>query len=178
MLRPLDLSDLDVELLVRSDDPARPEAALPLLAEAAGAPRLRLEPGRLDFGPVSLGAEADLELTLANDGTADLLVHAVRLDAPGFQLLAAPADVRLPPGASEGLLSVAFAPQGPRRRRRRARHRDQRAGPARAGGHAGRTGRALSGETLTRQSPMRSGSSSYFRGRRTISGRQAVWGVG
>ena len=113
-LHPRDLTDPDVSLVVLTDDPERPEVQIPLQATVEGVPDIRLEPVQLSFGRVSVSGERVVkDVTLANDGSADLDILAVGLaeSSRDFLILISPAGSSLPPLSDNGLLSIEFSPE-------------------------------------------------------------------
>ena len=113
VVRPLDLSDPDVNLIILSDDPESPEVYLPMYASVAGTPDIRLDPDSLSFGAISEGSVSQLTVQIANDGTADLLIKAVSLTGSGgsYTLTVDPTGVEIAPQDSDGLVVIEFAPQ-------------------------------------------------------------------
>ncbi len=101
------------ELQITSDAGAPRAAKLVGLAELLE-PRLRIEPGALDFEPMLVGTEGPARaLSLANDGNAELAVRGVELEGEGASLFEVSATGCLerpvpPAGACE--VEVRFLP--------------------------------------------------------------------
>lgn len=113
-LRPVDLSDPSVSLLVRTDDPINPAVQLLLNAQTLGWPTIRLEPNLLDFGLVSVGDEVTAQIRIYNDGTEPLHIGALSFaNVPDdhFRVTVSAADVTIDPDTDDGLIEVAFSPQ-------------------------------------------------------------------
>lgn len=92
---------------IETNIPDLPTLRVPATLTVVGAPDIRLEPGRLDFGVVFLGQGRSLGLTVRNIGSEVLEVARIATDRPEF---AAPPDpVRLGPQAS-ATLPVSFSP--------------------------------------------------------------------
>lgn len=105
--------DADVDLLVTSDDPQRPEQYVKLLGTGHGTPDAHVTPTTVDFGTVSLGASTTAEISLANLGTADLEIRDASFadpEDPSFTLDIDPTGTRLAPGDQDGLALVRFTP--------------------------------------------------------------------
>ncbi len=78
------------------------------LVRSEGNPDLRVEPGALSFGTVTVGGAADETFVISNVGTGPLVVSGLRVDAPGFQALeSVPFSVE--PGSQRAVV-VRFAP--------------------------------------------------------------------
>jgi hypothetical protein len=113
LLHPLDLSDPDVTLIIRSDDPESPEISLPMYANVQGTPDIRLESDTLSFGAVAEGDSRSLSIEIANDGSAELEIKSVSFTGGGasFGLSVDPTGVQIAPQAADGLVVVDFTPQ-------------------------------------------------------------------
>ncbi len=128
--RPADGVDARLTLTLHTNDsaPGRSVVSYELVATAVQ-PSLSLSPSVLDFDHVPEGESRSLDLTVTNDGTAELVLDGFALSgAPGFALLDGPGrwetssatasglefanPIRLGPGESH-VLEVEFAPQGP-----------------------------------------------------------------
>lgn len=72
------------------------------------APELRVDPGDLDFGRVEPQATRSRELTVVNDGQADLVVCRVEIEE-GSPYVVEPSSLALAPGES-ATLTVTFSP--------------------------------------------------------------------
>lgn len=102
---PLGANEQLGEAIVYSDDPERPAAAVSLVGFGA-VPELRIDPDPFDFGSVYVGCEDEVDLTLENVGTDDLVLSSIRLDNPSgaFHLTDPNAlPLTLTPGQSTGL---------------------------------------------------------------------------
>ena len=112
VVRPQDLSDPDVTLIILSDDPETPEIFLPLYANVEGTPDIRLTPDTLSFGPVTEGEASTMAIEIANDGSADLQIQTVSFTGGGdsFSLSVDPSGVQIEPQSADGLIVVAFEP--------------------------------------------------------------------
>lgn len=111
-LAPRDVVDPTVVLTVVSSDPATPRITVELTAQVAGVPVLRLNPDALDFGDVQVGQSKTLDVVLSNLGNDTLTIDSLTLDAQdGYSLAIDPSGSRLDPGQSNGLASVAYAPE-------------------------------------------------------------------
>jgi hypothetical protein len=73
------------------------------------APAIALSDSALDFGGVTVGSQANLLLTIYNQGTADLVVSGMTNSLAVFTTDYLPADSLIPPGDSLAL-TVTFAP--------------------------------------------------------------------
>lgn len=117
VLLPRDLSELTTNLQVSSDDPDEPSVSIALRASAIGVADVRLDPpGTLALGTATLGDALFGDVSIANDGTDDLLISAVELidPVPGtFSLLVDPTGSRLAPDAEDGLIRVGFGAAAP-----------------------------------------------------------------
>lgn len=113
VVRPQDLSDPDVTLIILSDDPETPEISLPLYANVEGTPDIRLTPETLSFGEVTEGESSTMSIEIANDGSADLQIQAVSFTGGGasFNLVVDPTGVEIAPQNADGLVIVEFVPQ-------------------------------------------------------------------
>ncbi|MFT5680645.1 MAG: hypothetical protein ACI8RZ_001551 [Myxococcota bacterium] len=113
VVRPQDLTDPDVTLIILSDDPETPEISLPLYADVEGTPDIRLTPDTLSFGAVVEGDSVTLPIEIANDGSADLLIKSVSFTGGGasFSLAVDPTGVNIAPQNADGLVMVEFLPQ-------------------------------------------------------------------
>lgn len=74
------LAALDAVLTVTSDDPATPNATLPITGATSG-PGLVASPTALDFGAVDEGESAELDVTLRSSGTTAAQIESIALDA-------------------------------------------------------------------------------------------------
>jgi hypothetical protein len=113
VVRPQDLSDPDVTLIILSDDPETPEIYLPLYANVQGTPEIRLTPDALSFGPVAEGEASTMSIEIANDGSADLQIQALSFTGGGesFSLTVDPTGVKIEPQSADGLIVVSFEPE-------------------------------------------------------------------
>lgn len=111
--RPLDLSNPAVQLLVRSDDPSNAQVSVQLLADARGEPSIRVEPGQLSFGAVSIGESVTQQVQILNDGTEPLGIDSVVFVnySPGFSLGVDPSGALIEPERDDGLIEVTFTPR-------------------------------------------------------------------
>lgn len=115
LLTPRTVADPSTKLVILSDDPDAPRAEVSLRAEVVGVPQLRVDAELLDFGAVSLGASAELDIMLANTGSDTLQIQTVGFQSGGqgvFSLSVNPTGSTLAPGAQNGLITVKFAPTG------------------------------------------------------------------
>jgi len=78
-------------------------------SSTASSPRLEVTPTTLDFGPVTVGATKDLDLTVRNAGTANLTVSGAAAVTPFSVTTSLP--FTLAAGASRAV-TVRFAPSG------------------------------------------------------------------
>ena len=95
-------------LTVYSNDADQPSATVSLSGSSVSGPAIATEPTILDFGSVVTGDSAQLPLTLRNVGGSRLLISAMSIDHPAFDLVNDPAS-ELDPGASETVV-IRFAP--------------------------------------------------------------------
>lgn len=94
---PTSSEEQSAEVLVRSTDPEAPEVPVLLLGEGL-APWLVIDPEEHDFGELPAGCDAEVELTLQNQGEEDLELEA--LEAEGITLSEGPdLPLALAPGA-------------------------------------------------------------------------------
>jgi hypothetical protein len=99
-------------LVIASDDPARPTLTVPLSgagAAVAGTPGITLTPAALEFGSVTAGQFKDLTIALANTGSAALSVKSASLDHTAYRWISPPLPFSLNPGAKQDAI-VRFAP--------------------------------------------------------------------
>jgi subtilisin family serine protease len=99
--------DYSGRLIVASNDPNDSAQDVPIDLHVTGAPSLALTPGRLDFGPIFLGAAVAETLTASNAGSMALDVGLIELTNPVFS--APTAAFSLPPGGSLRI-PVTFTP--------------------------------------------------------------------
>ncbi|MBI4169230.1 MAG: choice-of-anchor D domain-containing protein, partial [Acidobacteria bacterium] len=71
-------------LVIRGNDPDRPEVLVPASLQVAGAPEATLSEAALDYGTVFIGGSGVRSLTVSNSGTDILRVSEVSLDHPAF----------------------------------------------------------------------------------------------
>ncbi len=96
------------DLVVTSNDPARPRVDVPATFTVSGAAAITASPASLDFGSVFVGNETELEVVVTNPGTETLVVSEVSVTGDGFSV--APAEgFSLAPLFSD-TLTVTFAP--------------------------------------------------------------------
>lgn len=95
-------------LTVRTDDPAHQRVVVPLTGASLG-PAVAVTPLRTELGALWLGCEATATVELANVGTADLVVDALRFDRDGWSVTSPAAPFTVAPGASVPVV-VRFAP--------------------------------------------------------------------
>ncbi len=95
-------------IVVRGNDPAAPEALIPVNLSVVSAPGIHLPDTAVDFGPVVIGGTATRELRIANSGTEPLVVSALQFSDPVFA-----SDQALPltiePGA-RAVVTLRFTP--------------------------------------------------------------------
>jgi hypothetical protein len=89
-----------------------------LLAHApatAGTAEIRLSSSLMDFGPVQVGAQSDLTLTIFNDGFSQLGITGLNgLPAEGFSLVSPPTTpFQINPTPASQDITVRFAPTSP-----------------------------------------------------------------
>ena len=97
-------------VVLRSNDPARPQVERPLTLHVVDASTLVVAPPEIDFGPVILGATGLRFLTLANAGTLGLDILGIVSDDAA--VIAPSAGLFIPPrGTIE--LGLVFAPGAP-----------------------------------------------------------------
>ncbi len=93
-------------LRIDSDDPVTPTAEVKLLGEGI-APAIELDPVSYDFGTSWVGCESELELTVTNVGSAELVVHGLEYHTASEELkLGEIGDLN---GADVGLMTLAPA---------------------------------------------------------------------
>jgi len=90
-----------------TNDPTSPRVDVPLTLGVTGAPILVSSTERLEFGETLVGAEKELWLGLANDGTAPLDIDSIATDHPGFVIDSN--AMQLAPGTATSL-RVGFRP--------------------------------------------------------------------
>lgn len=76
--------DYDLDIVVESDDPERPQAATHLTLRVPGDPVPAVDPGSLDFGAVPRGSARAETLHVRNDGPGRLYVTALHADGAEF----------------------------------------------------------------------------------------------
>ncbi len=108
---PTEVGPQQAALLIDSNAPEPQSAGVALSGEGLGVPVISVEPTQIDFGTVTLGQSAERTLTVRNEGSADLVVSAIKSSHPAFSVLGETA-FDLAPSASQEL-SVQFVPTGP-----------------------------------------------------------------
>ncbi|MBN2360407.1 MAG: choice-of-anchor D domain-containing protein [Deltaproteobacteria bacterium] len=93
-------------VLVRSNDPAVPEQEVRLFGTAIDIPILEVAPAEIDFGHTRQGVPKQAELTIRNQGGADLVVTPQLLAGGNVGFDVAGARQELPPIAAFGQASV------------------------------------------------------------------------
>jgi hypothetical protein len=110
---PQSLDNPSTGLLIRSDDPDRPEIALPLIVDVYGLPDIRLSPDQLlNVGSVSIDSSESADVIIGNGGDSDLIVHTVSLsgdDSP-FSLEIDATGTTIRPQTEDGLIRISFSP--------------------------------------------------------------------
>ena len=101
-------SHFDANLHVVSNDPASPDVVVPVGLDLIGTPDIAASAALLDFGGVYITAQGLLDLTVLNNGCADLTVSDLVFDHGDFST-AATTPIVLPAGASQ-VVTVAYAP--------------------------------------------------------------------
>ncbi|MBI4231006.1 MAG: choice-of-anchor D domain-containing protein [Planctomycetes bacterium] len=76
--------DYDAAIVVRSNDPVRPEVAVPALLHVTGVPDIAVSETALEFGTLFVGASRELSFTVENRGTDVLDVRSIASDAGAF----------------------------------------------------------------------------------------------
>ncbi len=110
----VDYAALNIEdngiLVVKSNDPATPEAQVALHGGAL-LPVLQMEPNPMTFEQVGLCQTKNKELTLTNVGTADLVVDSLTATGDGFVIMDEDLELPLTLGAGEArTIDVRFTP--------------------------------------------------------------------
>ncbi|WP_211356825.1 PKD domain-containing protein [Phaeodactylibacter luteus] len=95
-------------ILINSNDPNNPAAAIPVTLIVNGTPELSISATDLDFGEVQLGAAATLSLTLENTGTAPTEVSGLQSGLSSFTVQGEDAITLAPFEARE--INVVFTP--------------------------------------------------------------------
>ena len=101
-------SHFDANLHVLSNDALNPEVVVAAGLDLIGTPDIAVDYAALDFGPVYVTAQADLELTIMNNGCADLTVSGVASDHGDFTTDAVTPLVLT--AGSSAVVTVSFAP--------------------------------------------------------------------
>ena len=91
-----------------SNDPANPDVVVPVGLDLIGTPDIAASAAMLDFGGVYITAQGLLDLTVMNNGCADLTVSDLVFDHGDFSSVAT-TPIVLPAGASQ-VVSVAYTP--------------------------------------------------------------------
>jgi hypothetical protein len=109
---PQAVGSLDVHLRIGSDDPSAPSTQVSLRGDGLGVGDLYVEPQALDFGTVVIGDALELELLLANYGTADIEIGAVTTSGAtsDYSVALDPSGTTMAPGDEHGLVVVRFEP--------------------------------------------------------------------
>ncbi len=95
---------------LRSNDPARAVAEVPVRLDVRGAPDLLARPRALDFADVFVAGQASRTLAILDQGTDSLRVSAI--DGGDPRVTATPGAFALAPGESR-VVTVTFAPPAP-----------------------------------------------------------------
>ncbi|OGQ10852.1 MAG: hypothetical protein A2138_06405 [Deltaproteobacteria bacterium RBG_16_71_12] len=83
------MAALDAELSVASDDPATPNATVPVIGSTPG-PGLVATPPAVDFGTLDEGEALEIDVSVRSSGTAAVTIDAIALDAgTGFSIVGA-----------------------------------------------------------------------------------------
>ncbi|MDX2474881.1 MAG: choice-of-anchor D domain-containing protein, partial [Candidatus Krumholzibacteria bacterium] len=101
-------SHFDANLHVVSNDALNGDVVVPVGLDLTGAPDIMVDAATLDLGQVFLSAQGDLDLTVSNNGCADLTISAVAADHADFGWVATVPQV-LAAGASL-VIPVSFTP--------------------------------------------------------------------
>jgi hypothetical protein len=110
---PKSLDNPSTGLLIRSDDPERPEIALPLSVDVYGLPDIRLSPDQvLNVGSISIDSSGSADVIIGNGGDSDLIIHTVSLsgDESPFSLEIDATGTTVRPQTEDGLIRVSFSP--------------------------------------------------------------------
>ena len=98
------------KVLIVSDDE---KAIVSLFGESAPAPlpEIHAIPRQLSFGLVNVGTTTTLQLTLANNGAAPLIINAAHIEGPDRALFALPGQIpNIIPAGETASISVSFIP--------------------------------------------------------------------
>ena len=79
---PLTLGEKTAQLDITSNDPDEGTVSVPLFATVTGVPEISVAPMSIDFGTVTVGDTATEEVTVTNDGTANLSLNSTMLAGP------------------------------------------------------------------------------------------------
>ena len=109
---PQNLDAPSTALKVLSDDPTTPIVTVPLSAASHGVPDLRMDVQTVDLGQVAVGSRATAEVRIANDGTADLTVHATTIEQAdkAWSLAVDPTGVPVLSQSESGAALIDFKP--------------------------------------------------------------------
>ncbi len=80
----LDAGSYDGYIIVRSNDPATPDASLPVTLNVSSAPGIHLPQTSVDFGAIVQGDSASAGFILSNSGTETLTVTGLTFSDPVF----------------------------------------------------------------------------------------------
>jgi subtilisin family serine protease/sugar lactone lactonase YvrE len=97
----------EAQLLVKSNDPANTEIAVPARLRVIGAPDIAVEQDTLDFGRTFVGVKDSLTMVVKNRGAADLIITSAATQPSQFEVT--PRIVGIDPGEEKRLI-VIFKP--------------------------------------------------------------------
>jgi hypothetical protein len=112
-LHPVAIDDVDVNLLIHTNDPLHPDVSVGLSAVIQAPPQSEITPTLVNFGDVAVGAYSDEEIHIANFGSGNLNITGVTLQNtkdPSFSIILTAAGTTLTPDQENGLIVVRFSP--------------------------------------------------------------------
>lgn len=110
---PLGANDQRAEAVVDSDDEDEPKVPVELLGEGL-VPELQIDPDPVDFGDVYVGCDGQVDATLTNVGTDELVISSIAQSGDAFTMFDGNTlPLSLDPGASAAV-TLLFSPTADR----------------------------------------------------------------
>ncbi len=110
---PMTLDSPNSGLMIRSDDPDRPEVSIPLSASVYALPELRVDPADVvELGIVAIGETGKADVIIGNDGYADLYVNQVSIsnNSSAFDIEIDASGTTIPARSEDGRIRIRFTP--------------------------------------------------------------------